>query len=230
MMPLEKAIEVARTLKKQNNPGKATKFSKERENIVTHEFVGGNFTVTALLGADKHAKIAEGRLKSAAKVELTLPEKATEADIARFGVRVHNIGAGHNLPTSLTEVRQVWLDVKVTDSAGKILYRLGDLDEKGNIAAGTDLFGVEAVDKEGHHTVKPWEIERFTYNNTIPPKGYADRNYAFLVPKGATSPLKVEVTLRYRGYPQALADFLLKEDSVTLPIVDMTSANGEIPL
>ncbi|PLX42633.1 MAG: hypothetical protein C0608_01995 [Deltaproteobacteria bacterium] len=230
MMPIEKAIETAKTLTRPKNPGKATGFSKERENIFTHEFVGANFTVTAMLGADKHAEIAKKRLKSAASIDLTLPAKATDDGITRVKVRVNNIGAGHNLPTSLTEVRQVWLDIKVLDAEGKIIYTRGDLDEKGNIAAGTDLFGVEAVDSEGHHTIKPWEIERFTYNNTIPPKGYADREYSFIVPKGSKGPINFRATLRYRGYPQAVANYLLGDDAPTLPIVDMTAAEGSVPL
>ena len=66
------------------------------------------------------------------------------------------------------------------------------------------------MDEDGHHTVKPWEIVRFNYNHTIPPKGFADREFAFLVPASASGPLRVAATLRYRSYPQALANDLLQ--------------------
>ncbi len=230
MMPVEKAIEVARTLQKPKNPGKASPMGPDRDNVFTHEFVGGNFTVTALLGADKHAEIAKKRLKSAAGLELLLPGEADEGDIARFTVRVHNVGAGHNLPTSLTEVRQMWLDVKVTDASGQALYRSGALDEDYNLQEGTVLFRAESVDAQGRHTIKPWEIVRFAYNTTIPPKGYADREFAFLVPDDAKGPVRVEVKLRYRSYPQAVANLLLGDEAPVLPIVDMAQAEGTIPL
>jgi nitrate/TMAO reductase-like tetraheme cytochrome c subunit len=230
MMPIEKAIETARTLQKPKNPGKASPMGRKRENVFSHEFVGGNFTVTKLLGAEKHSEIAVQRLQSAAELELQLPPKARTGDIARITVRVSNVGAGHNLPTSLTEVRQMWLDVAVVDAGGAELYRSGALDSGHNLAPGTVLFHSEAVDAAGHHTIKPWEIERFAYNTTIPPKGYADREFAFLVPEGTEGPLTVDVKLRYRGYPQKVANLLLGDDAPVLPIVDMTSTAAELPV
>ncbi len=230
MMPIEKAIEVARTLEKPKNPGKASPMGPERDNVFTHEFVGGNFTVTKLLGADAHAAIAVKRLQSAATVDLSLPKQAEDGDIARFRVKVTNVGAGHNLPTSLTEVREMWLDVKVTDAKGQELYRSGALDAAHNLTDGTVRFYTPAVDEKGNHTVKPWEVTRFNYNTTIPPKGYAERDFAFLVPDDAPGPLAVEVKLRYRSFPQAVANLLLKDQAPVLPIVDMATAAGSIPV
>ena len=34
-------------------------------------------------------------------------------------VAVTNVGAGHSIPTSITELRQVWIDLSVTDKTGK---------------------------------------------------------------------------------------------------------------
>jgi nitrate/TMAO reductase-like tetraheme cytochrome c subunit len=230
MMPVEKAIEVAKYLERPRNPGKASPAGPDRENVFTHEFVGANFTIPKLLGADRHSELAVKRLKSAAELELALPAKAEAGNIARVNVRVRNVGAGHNLPTSLTEVRQMWLEVVVTDPAGKEVYRSGGLDAKQDLLEGTVVFQAEAVDAEGHHTVKPWEIVRFNWNSTIPPKGYADREFAFLVPKDASGALKVRATLRYRSYPQAVANLLLGAKAPVLPIVDMTSAGADLAL
>ena len=41
----------------------------ERDQVYTHEFVGGNFTVTSLLGSQEHADIARKRLQSAARID-----------------------------------------------------------------------------------------------------------------------------------------------------------------
>lgn len=230
MMPVEKAVEAAKTLTRPANPGKASPSGPDRANVFTHEFVGANFTITKLLGAEKHSQLAVARLQSAAALELTTPEKGRPGDLARVKVRVLNVGAGHNLPTSLTEVRQMWLEFVVTDAAGAEVYRSGGLDEKRDLLDGTVVFGTEAVDAAAHHTVKPWEIERFTWNTTIPPKGFADHEFAFLVPEGRAGPLKVSVALRYRSYPQAVANLLLGEKAPVLPIVEMTTASGELGL
>jgi hypothetical protein len=226
MMPVEKAIEAARTLVPPQNPGRASPMGPDRPNIFSHEFVGANFTVTRLLGADRHAGIAEARLKSAARLDLFPPKEAVRGDIARLKVRVNNVGAGHNLPTSLTEVRQMWLDVTVTDAGGREVYRSGALDAAHDLAEGTVLFHTEAVDSGDHHTVKPWEVERFAFNNTIPPKGWADREFSFLVPADVKGPLAATVKLRYRSYPQSVANLLLGEKAPVLPIVDMAEVKG----
>ncbi|MEW6489128.1 MAG: multiheme c-type cytochrome [Thermodesulfobacteriota bacterium] len=230
MMPVEKAIEVARTLEKPKNPGKASPMGPERPNVFTHEFVGANFTVTRLLGADRHADMAVQRLQSAAEVTLGLPETAQGGDVGRIKVRVTNVGAGHHLPTSLTEVREMWLDVAVRDASGRELYRSGALDDAHNLTEGTVRFYTPAVDEKGQYTVKPWEVTRFNYNSTIPPKGYAEREFAFLVPKEAPGPLQVQATLRYRSFPQAVANLLLGEKAPVLPIVDMAAASGSVPV
>lgn len=230
MMPLKQAIEAARTLKKQSNPGKACVMGPDRDQLRTHEFVGANFTVTGLLNSPAHAELARERLKSAAELALTVPESAEPANLATVSVRVINVGAGHNLPTSLTEVRQMWLEVKVRDAAGTTLYHSGAVDGQGTIDPKAKMFHAKAVNKQGDHTYKPWEINRFEYNSTIPPKGAVTTDYAFLVPSRVTGPLSVSATLRYRSYPQSLADLLLGKDSIPLPIVDMVHQERVIRL
>jgi len=231
MMPVEKAIEAARTLKKPLNPGKASPLGPDRDNVYTHEFVGGNFTVTALLGSEEHASIARQRLQSAAEVKIHLPEKVAPGDVARFKVEVFNVGAGHNLPTSLTEVRQMWLDVTVKDPKGNVLYRSGDLDEHGNIDPDANIFRAVAVDKDGNVTHKPWAISHFASVRTIPPKGSDVSDYAFLVPgKVKKGELSMEAVLRYRSFSQELANVLLGEGAPEVPVVDMTSAQGTVPV
>jgi predicted HNH restriction endonuclease len=228
MVPVEFMQETARTLKKQKNPGKAVDGGPEREHIYTHEFVGGNFTITAMLGAQKHAEIAKKRLKGAAAVDV-MPDRL-EKGFGRIKVKVTNIAAGHNLPTSLTELRQMWLDVTVADKDGeKTLFSTGKLNKDGDIEEGSVIFNVSAVDKDGHHTVKPWEIVRFEYDKTIPPKGYAMEKFSFPIPDGVDN-INVLVKLRYRSYSQSVANMLLGDDTPALPVVDMVVINKDFKI
>ena len=230
MMPVDIAAETARTLKKQNNPGKSAVMGPQRDTIRTHEFVGANFTVPELLGNKKHAELARQRLKSAAEIGIDAPQSVTPGSMGKLSVKVTNVGAGHNLPTSLTEVRQMWLDVQVSDATGREIYRSGNLDEKGDIVNDPRIFNAHALDKDGKDTVKPWEMAKFKYNKTIPPKGSAIENFFFLVPPDASGNLKVLVTLRYRSYPQALANMLLGEKSFELPVCDMAVKQATISI
>jgi len=229
MMPVEKAVEAARTLVKPVNPGKASPMGPERDTVYTHEFVGANFTVPTLFGAGEHSRIAEARLKSAAELGIHLPEKAVSGHLVRFKVEVFNVGAGHNLPTSLTEVREVWLDVTVLDPKGELLMRSGVLDDHGNIDPDANVFNAVAVDEKGNPTHKPWEISHFSRVRVIPPKGSDISTYTFLLPGKITKgELTVKAVLRYRSFSQELADHLLGEGAVKVPVLDMVSA--QVPL
>jgi hypothetical protein len=231
MMPLEKAVEAALTLVKPVNPGKASPLGPERDTVYTHEFVGGNFTLPKLLGSQQHSRLAEGRLKNAADVRIHLPEKAVRGDLVKFRVEVVNVGAGHNLPTSLTEVRQMWLDVTVRDPKGEVLMRSGALDDHGNIDPDANIFRTVAVDKNGNVTHKPWAISHFSEVRVIPPKGSDKSTYNFLLPdKIKKGELSIDVVLKYRSFPQHLADELLGEGSVQVPVVDMKRAAAVLPV
>jgi hypothetical protein len=148
--------------------------------------------------------------------------------MATVGVKVTNVGAGHNLPTSLTEVRQLWIDLQVTDAGGRQIFRSGDLDEKGDLKEDARVFCAHAVDKDGKHTVKPWEIVRFEYVKTIPPKGSATEQFSFMVPADAKLPLEIKAVLRYRSYPQSVANLLLGKGAPVLPVVDMVEKSAKI--
>ena len=229
MMPVEKAIEAARTLVRPVNPGQPAIGGPQRGQMFTHEFVGANAVVTELLGAKMHAAIAVKRLQNAASIALELPEKAAPGAIVRFKVQVRNEAAGHNLPTSLTDVRQVWVEVLV-HAGGKEVFHSGAINSEGGVDPEAAMFHAQAVDKDGHHTTKPWEIVRFESNTSIPPKGSATPSYSFYLPPDASGPVTVKATLRYRSYDQGLANALLGAGAPTIPVIDMAAANGEIPL
>ena len=229
MMPVEKAIEAAKTLVKPVNPGQPCVSGPKREQMYTHEFVGANAVVTELLGAKRHAAIAVQRLQGAASVALLLPEQAAAGAIVTFKVKVRNETAGHNLPTSLTDVRQVWVEVVATAGETEVFHS-GALDAAGSVDPEAAMFHAHAVDKDGHHTSKPWEIVRFESNTSIPPKGSTAVPYSFEVPAGAKGPLAVQATLHYRSADQALANLLLGNADTKVPVIDMVSASGQIAL
>jgi len=223
MAPIDNLPEVAATLKRVPNPGYASEIADERPHIYTHEFVGGNFVMSRLLGSEKHAVIAEKRLKAAAR--LSLSSAATSSPgLTVVDVKVENIAAGHNLPTSLTELRQMWLDVRAEDAAGKIFWRSGAVDEKGAIDSKAVIFNSLAVDDFGQPTLKPWKISHFAYNKTIPPKGYAVESFAFVIPADAKKPVTVRAELNYRSFDQSVADALFGDAAPRVPKIIMTAA------
>jgi hypothetical protein len=203
-----------------------------------HGFVGGNAVLTSVmgkadpekyedLGREGNYEEAVKRLQSVASLKLEVTPK--DGPLHQLKVRVTNERAGHHLPTSLTEVREVWLEVVVTDEKGSELLRNGTLDDHNELPKDAVVFNAHAVDENGQHTSFPWEIVRFTDVNTIPPKGWKYGKYYFNVPEG-TKEIRVQAKLHYRSFGQHLADLLLGEGAITVPSVEMVALEEVYPV
>lgn len=237
MVPVDIANKVADTLTRPedlNDPsleGFAALGGKWRKVIHKHGFVGGNAVVTAAINAGKEGDIkredlgknsnyaeAIKRLQSVASLKFYIQNG--DDHLHRLKVKVTNERAGHHLPTSLTEVRQVWLEVVVKDDKGRELMRSGSLNPDNDLPKDTVIFNAHAVDENGQDTIFPWEIVRFVDINTIPPKGYKYGKYYFNVADDATE-FTVTATLHYRSFAQSTADLLLGKGAVKVPSVEM---------
>ncbi|MCB9554745.1 MAG: hypothetical protein H6707_01495 [Deltaproteobacteria bacterium] len=227
MRSVAQAIEVARTLKPQPLIGKSTAEGKPRP-IAMHSFVGGNANADLLGGGADHAKIAEARLKSAARLKLSAARIG--ATRMRIEVAVTNVGAGHHLPTSLTELREIWVELKVFDARRQLLFHAGKLDAGGEIDRLAMRFGARAADQHGKVTFKPWEITHFVFKRLIPAKQTARDAFLVALPNGAHGPLSIEATLLYRSAPPALVKALIGKDAPELRVTTMATARTTLAL
>ena len=226
-------------VERKDNPGKAATMGPDRPHIWTHSFVGGNALFPGRPGADRRRGMVEERLRNAARVEIDLEEPPAEGLVA-FRVRVFNTGAGHKLPTGLSEVREMWLDVKVTDAEGKELLRSGAIGESGGIDPTAAIFktflgiGKSSVNisccffaiSEGR---KLLSAERITRDRRILPKGYEEEKYALPVPPGTAWPLTIDAALNYRSMSRAFANIFFPDGSVEVPVVRMAEIRRRVP-
>lgn len=180
------------------NPGKAAAGGPERPHIYTMTFAGGNVG----LG---DAERAEERLKAAAEIAIDVPEVVAPGEPAKAVVTVTNVGAGHYLPTGLTEVRQMWLVVEAVDASGRTL------------ASTRHDFGTILKDAKGNHPVELWDAVAIHSDDRIPPKGSSTDEVAFTMPDAAVT---VRAALYYRSAPEEMA----KKAGVEIPTTEMASA------
>ncbi len=213
---------------KPDNPGKASDNGPYRKHIWTHYFVGANAFVTERQGSDVHAGMAVERLKNAADLELVKSSSYKKSELSQILVKVINSGAGHYLPTGLTEVRQMWLSVVITDAIGKTIFKSGYLDKNGNIDKDAVLYYTQLGNKKGEPVLNIALADRILYDHRVPPKGYTIEKYAFQIPSDAISPLTVEAILKYRSVSQSLANLLLADNSPKVPVIDMVSLVDKI--
>lgn len=206
----------------EQNPGKASDIGPKRDHIWTHFFVGGNAFITDHLGSDTHRDMAIERLQQAAELEI-IPDGSIEpGETFEFGIKVNNVGAGHYLPTGITESRQMWIDVRATNGNGQEIFRSGALDEYGNIDQYTSIFHTVLGDAEGHHTEKAWEAESILSDNRVPPKGNVTESFNFKIPEDIAPPITITATLKYRSAPQEMIDHLFGEGELKVLVIDMT--------
>ena len=85
-------------------------------------FVGANAFVTGILGEGRHEKRAIEYLQRAASLEVTSPDSAEPGENVEVEVKITNTGAGHKIPTGVTEEREIWLELIALDSEGKEIY------------------------------------------------------------------------------------------------------------
>lgn len=224
----------------------ADDFRKPSDAEYRHYFSGANFLLYYL--AEAAAKKAGDEKKAAnirKKYDMAVKRLQLAADIeifpvyqgdklAEIKIRVKNIRAGHNLPTSLTNIRQMWLEVTAKDEKQKVLMTTGDIGAKGQLPENVRVFNSDGMGNDFHFAVDPWVIVSFSRHETIPPRGYKDVYYGLQTPEGIKK-INIEAKLRFRQADQKIAEALLGAvpESIniketyglstvpTLPVVDM---------
>ncbi len=166
--------------------GTAANGGPQRDNLYRMTFVG------AQVGQATDPSLPKEMLKSAATVELDAPEILKPGEDTSVTVTVTNVGAGHYLPTGLTEVREMWLEVSLVGADGKAT-KLGE-----------HKFGTELQDAKGNHPVELWDATGVFSDDRIPPKGSVKDGYAVKL-AAADSAGTLVAELKYRSAPEALA-------------------------
>lgn len=230
MRTVEQALEVARTMKPVQVPGIAAEGMKPRPDVHAHRFVGANTNADDTGVSAGHAAEALARLKGAATIALRLPKTAAPGKVIEVVVEVANISAGHAIPTSITELRQVWIDLQVPAESGEILYRSGAIDDRGRVDPEAVMYHSVLADKDGKVTYRPWLAEKMVYEKLIPPKATVKEAYTIPLPTAVEGSLRVTATLRYRSAPQDVMDEMFGKGGFTIETVDMAAADARIRL
>jgi hypothetical protein len=215
-----------------DNPGVSAPGGKQRDHIYTHYHVGGNAVLPSLPdlleGGEKNVQMAYERLQNCATIEIVPPNNPMVWKTATFQIKVNNVGAGHYLPTGLSELREMWLEVVVKGALGKTLFQSGKIEEGEDLDSQDRIFRIKLADKDGNPVVNVAKANHVLSDHRIPPKGYVIENFSFFVPLTGILGYTIEARLRYRSASQSLIDDLLGEDTITLPIINMASASTDV--
>lgn len=161
----------------------------------SHRFLGANTLIprlqeTELPGADAHLERTErwlqGRLEvpeiaskwasgPIVRVAASAPARVREGESIPLKVMMASAKVGHDFPTGPLDIIQSWLDIRVTDAAGRLVWASGQRDERNFLQKGTFLFKAEPVDQHGNlidrHNL--WEMVGVRFRRALFP-GHSD--------------------------------------------------------
>jgi len=115
-----------------------------------HSFVAADYPLDDPAARDSLRGARAQLLTHAASLVVTPSSVKSSPGALRFSVEVGNVGTGHNLPGGFAFVRQMWLEVTLLDSSGRILADSGRL-----AAASADLCDASILD-DAENPVRPF--------------------------------------------------------------------------
>ena len=204
------------------NPGQAVDDGPQREHIFTHYFVGANAYLPMLNGDAEKSQMAIERLENTA----TLGIDKTQLDDHKLTIEVRNTGAGHYLPTGMTEMRQMWLEIVVKDKKGKTVYASGVRDKNNYLPADTIIFNTVFGDGKGNPVENIAKAREILKDKRVPPRQSLFETIP--LPTGKLKGGKVKATLFYRSAAQALLDKATGKGKHQLPIIKMAEVQARL--
>ncbi len=211
----------------KKTPGRAALMGIPRDNLAFHGFVGGSSYAQNAMGNKEQAELSREFLRAAAEVKLA--ETVMDDGTLELTVDVHNVGAGHKIPTGTTYIRIMWLNVEVVDSSGKVVYSSGHIDENNHVDPNAVFFRVLFRDADGNLTSKSWLAHGIGYDRRIPAKGKDSETYK--IPLPGKGEYQVTSRLMYRSMTQGSLDAIAERTGETLPpvvSVEMAAAQTSV--
>ncbi len=176
-------------------PGRVAEMAPEREEVHRMTFWGAHVE-------RGNAEAAVQMLRAAATLTVEVPDVLTDGSVEGV-VQVTNSGAGHYLPTGLTDVRQMWLEVLAVDEAGT------------ETEIARQAFGTVFRDAEGQYPAQIWDAVAIQSDIRVPPMESVPVTFTASLPEGAESGTIV-ARLKYSSITDKLAEAAGRENPVTL--------------
>jgi len=220
----------------------------EEQVRLTEEWLQGRTEIPEIA-----SKWAQGPI---VKLALSTPDSVAPGESIPLRVVMASNKVGHDFPTGPLDIIQSWLEVRVTDDAGREIFKSGTRDEKHFIEPGTFLFKAEPVDQHGNlidrHNL--WEMVGVRYRRALFP-GYSD-TVQYSIPctaalAGGTDTPKadrwagdhnlplpapdapgkyhIQVALQYRKVDQFLLNYLFgATNQLTAPVTEIARASATV--
>ena len=141
-------------------------------------------------------------------------------------IEVKNTGAGHYLPTGLTDVRQMWLEIVVKDKKGNTVYASGVRDKNQYLPEDAIVYNTVFGDGDGNPVNNISKAREILKDRRVPPKESLHETVE--LPEKDVKGGRVTVSLFYRSASQKLLDSITGKGAHPLPIIKMAELKAKL--
>ena len=179
--------------------GSSTTGGTIKEDIKVHYFSGSNHFLSGLKNKTNEDQTIQ-LLRTSAELDVDIKD-------GKIIVGVKNVGAGHHLPTGVSDFRELWLDITLMDRDSNIVFSSGKLKKDGNLDNDARPF----MKVFGDENSKPvgllfWRYKKLLSDTRIPAGKRRVESFNIANFENLLYPLKVVVKLNFRIYPQWVTD------------------------
>lgn len=144
---------------------------------------------------------------------------------------IQNKRIGHSLVPELRDFYECWVECRVTDQTGRLIFNSGHLLPDGRLEESAHSYTSRLISEDSKlldlHQV--WKIRTKAYDNTILP-GQSDLvRYQFRIPRDAQGPLRIAINVRYRRFRRDFSNWALGKDA-DYPVARMASREIQLQL
>ncbi len=160
------------------------------------------------------------------------PSAVRPGQQADIRVVLSNNKAGHGFATGPLDLIRAWVEVKVSDASGRVIFHSGELTAQNHVEPGTLILRAIGVNPEGKPVVRHhlWRYVGTISRRAIFP-GFSDMyDYKFTVPRKSDGPILVAAKLRYRKANQYFMNFVFPGQFVKSAVTTMSSGSAQIAL
>jgi tetratricopeptide (TPR) repeat protein len=146
---------------------------------------------------------------------------------------VRTVKMGHPFTQGTVDSNQVWVDMEVTGSDGRLVGRSGGFGPDGRVDPYSHFVNVYMLDRHGNRIDRRNAQDIFVplYNHQIPPGAADVIHYRLTVPAEARGALTVEVGLNYRKFDTTYLKLVYGPDFVNdLPVMDLARDRVTFPI
>lgn len=139
-----------------------------------------------LKGAEEHVRLIEAWMRGeieipeiadkwttgpVVRLQVDAPKTAAPGEEVAVRIILINNKTGHDFPTGPLDMIESWVELKVTDEAGQIVYHAGALDDDGNVTDPPVIFKADGFDRKGElidrHNL--WDLVGASYKRSMYP-------------------------------------------------------------